>query len=75
MLYNSFSACKLLSNRFVEKLLSHAYIGQAGPYTASVALANGFWFDSYLAAFRFFFFTFFQAHMLPLGVSVRLMLG
>jgi len=36
--------------------------------------ANGFRFDSHLADFRFvlFFFTFFQAYKIPLGVSVRL---
>ena len=33
--------------------------------------ANGFRFDSPLANFRFFF-TFFQAYMLPLGVRVRI---
>jgi len=32
MLHNSFSACKLLSNCFVKKLLSGAYIDLAGPY-------------------------------------------
>jgi len=35
--------------------------------------ADGFRFDSHLADFRFvFFFTFFQAWVLRLGVSVRL---
>jgi len=35
--------------------------------------ANGFQFDSHLANFNLnFFFTFFQAYVLPLRVSVRL---
>jgi len=32
MLCDYFSACKLLSNCFVKKTLSDAYIGLAGPY-------------------------------------------
>jgi len=32
--------------------------------------ANGFQSGSHLADFCFFFFTFFQAYVLPLGVSV-----
>jgi len=34
--------------------------------------ANGFRFDSHLADFTFFFFTFYQDYVLPLQVSVRL---
>jgi len=34
--------------------------------------ANGFQFDSHLADFYLFFFTYFQAYLLPLRVSVRL---
>jgi len=32
MLCDFFSACKLLSNCFVKKILSDAYIGLVGPY-------------------------------------------
>jgi len=38
----------------------------------TTAIPMVFWFDSHLAHFRFFFFTFFQAEVLCLGVSVRL---
>jgi len=37
--------------------------------------ANGFWFDSHIADFTLFFFTFCQAYVLTLRVSVRLALG
>ena len=36
--------------------------------------ANSFWVDSHLADFHFFLY-FFQAYMLPSGVSVKLGLG
>jgi len=37
--------------------------------------ANGFRFNSHLADFCFFFFTFFQTYVLPLRASVRIRLG